>query len=326
MPTFAVDLSNYTTRVPVEGAGANGGRISSETIDCWKTNGFTHAVVGTQWPGVVRHQLEVCRAGGMTSDAYHWLWFDRDYRAELQRSVAAVRDFPIRRFWVDIEDTVTGKSPAELVQISHEVVDLAEQLKTGLAFDLGIYTGRWWWVPKMANHTGLSRYPLWHAQYFQPVEGAAPTRVPSEADFASFASYGGWLRPSLWQYAGSVGAICSCNLDYNVSYESIVRAGAQEEEMIRHNSVSTRLQGATGGARVELKDFDQPPAAARRLRVEVYLTNGIIEVLDGDGRYAGQVGWGGERYGVVDVDISPGFFTFRGTGVISQLGLVGYWA
>lgn len=100
----------------------------------------------------------------------------------------------------------------------------------------------------------------------------------------------------------------------------------QEEIMQRHNSISTRLQGATGGVAVTPDMFDVPPPPAKLLRIEVFLKNGpggALQVFDADGKYAGQVGWDGGRYGTVDVTPQ---FSLQGNGIVSQLGVVGFFA
>lgn len=103
----------------------------------------------------------------------------------------------------------------------------------------------------------------------------------------------------------------------------------EEPRMIRHNSICTKYQGATdpgGGIHIKPSEFDSPPPlSARMLRLELYLTNAPFIVTDGDGRYAGQVGWDGGRYGLLDVDVTAGEFTLAGKGVLAQIGIVGYW-
>lgn len=64
------------------------------------------------------------------------------------------------------------------------------------------------------------------------------------------------------------------------------------------------------------------------MRIEVYLDtdSGSLQVLDGQTQaYAGQVGWKGQLYGVIDAAIPDGTLVFRGTNVkFAQVGIVAY--
>lgn len=103
----------------------------------------------------------------------------------------------------------------------------------------------------------------------------------------------------------------------------------QEEIMTRFNAVVPRIRDAsprlTTPQTIALGDFDQPiPTGTKRLEIEVYLATGsqAVQVLDSDGKYAGQVGWDGARYGRVEVDVSGGGFTIQGVGTLAQVGVV----
>lgn len=106
-----------------------------------------------------------------------------------------------------------------------------------------------------------------------------------------------------------------------------------EDEMIRHNA--THKDGGYVNRVVDGRlflwdargDFSLP-ANAKMARIEVFLQSGELRILDGDStdKYAGQVGWDGARYGIIDVDISNGGMTFFGNDArFSLLGCVGYW-
>ena len=103
-----------------------------------------------------------------------------------------------------------------------------------------------------------------------------------------------------------------------------------EEIMTRFNAVVPRLQGADLPVTVAPGEFQGPGGAplpsCQRIRIEVYLPAGTppVQVHDSDGSYAGQVGWDGARYGVVEVDVSKGAFTILGQGKLAQVGIVAY--
>jgi hypothetical protein len=98
----------------------------------------------------------------------------------------------------------------------------------------------------------------------------------------------------------------------------------EEEIMPRFNAVVPRLQGAAAPQTVQLTDFDQQLPPCKRLKVEIYLSNGRVVLKDSDGRYAGRVGWDGARYGVVEVDVSGGSFGIDGDpdATLAQVGVV----
>jgi hypothetical protein len=101
---------------------------------------------------------------------------------------------------------------------------------------------------------------------------------------------------------------------------------AEEEIMTRFNSVAPAFQGKTAPFTVQLSDFDPaPPAGTKRLSLEVYINaqvSGAMQVKDSDGKYAGQVGWDGARYGLVEVDVTGGSFSVEGRGAVAQIGIV----
>lgn len=230
MTRLALDLSNYTTNTPVPGSGARGGLITVDQINCWKANGYSHVIVGTQWPVVAAHQLAMCRDNGMTLDAYIWIWFDQDIETQVLRGFSAISGFPVRRVWIDIEDVTTNKGPQELIALTRRALEVATAASNGRS--IGIYTARWYWPPRLANTSEFSYLPLWHAEYKQPVEGAPPSHVPSLDEFRP---YGGWERPAMWQFAGSV-QLCGTNQDFNVDYENAEPAPpiGEDDQMIGH--------------------------------------------------------------------------------------------
>lgn len=336
--TLAVDLSNYTTDERLPGAYLSlppdkrpGGRITPELVKCWRDNGFDHAIVGTQWPLIAQHQLEVCGAGGMTLDAYHWLWFDRDYLAELGRSVDAVKAYPIRRLWIDIEDASTSKSAEEMIKISHRVMELAETFTEGLPFDLGIYTGKWWWEPKMGNYSGLSHYPLWLANYLQPVEGQWPSRIPNRSELDKLpAPFAGWTSAAMWQYAGSVRSLCNSNLDFNVTFEAVTpTTPPEDDEMKTHNAWAAWFENREVPASedrfvAQVRSDFSLPAEAKSVVMQAVMEAGSMEWFHGgSGTPAARLGEG-TLLVVLDEQGQADFRSVAGC-VIKRLYCVGYY-
>lgn len=109
----------------------------------------------------------------------------------------------------------------------------------------------------------------------------------------------------------------------------------QEDEIMNtYNGIVPRLQQAVPPLHVQADEFinaegTRLPTEVRRLRIEVYLKlenppGTKVQVKNGDGSYAGQVGWDGAHYGVVDVDVTGGF-GIEGNAQLAQVGIVGWW-
>jgi hypothetical protein len=260
-----LDLSNYTTNVPVPGSGARGGLITPSIIACWVESGYTHAIVGTQWPLVARHQLELCAAGGMTLDAYVWLSWSRDVRATVATALETIRGFEVHRLWLDCEEATDGHPPAEVVSRIEAAVDAARGVPAG------IYTARWWWPAATGDSRAFARLPLWHAEYpyregYKPSQAEAPS-------FDSFVPYGGWTRPAVWQYAGSV-QHCGANVDLNV-IEEVIGGPAldpyREQRLVGANCLTRLLYNIEGSDAVSVRLQPAGPPEDRY---------GVLEIVD----------------------------------------------
>jgi GH25 family lysozyme M1 (1,4-beta-N-acetylmuramidase) len=186
---LAVDVSNYS------------GPISPEQARCLRQAGVEHLIAGTQVASICRQQLEAALEAGLTIDAYVYLHWRRDVVAEVQSARGTLAGLQVGRLWLDCEDDPAGLSAAEVVG------------RVGAALEAcgpaacGIYTGRWWWLPGTGNSTEFAGLPLWHAEYtFSP---------EARPDFDAFQSYGGWTRPSMWQFQGTT-QVCGLSVDLDL--------------------------------------------------------------------------------------------------------------
>lgn len=186
----ALDVSNYT------------GVFGAETVACWRSLGYDHLICGTQRPEVTRAQLAAATAGGMTVDAYCFLYWDVSPASQVQAALAAVTGFPVRCLWLDCEDATEGRAPETMVGL------IAAAVAACGDFPCGIYTGRWWWVPATGDSTAFAHLPLWHAEWT-----AGPEVLP---DFAAFRPYGGWTRPAMWQFQGTT-QLCGFGVDLDLT-------------------------------------------------------------------------------------------------------------
>lgn len=209
MRSGAVDLSNYTTNVAVPGSGTSGGLITDAHCQEWIANGFTHAVIGTQWPEVTKHQLEVCHRNGMTLDIYTWLYWNRDITKYVGDRIGLANGYPVGVHWLDAEDDASGRAASTLIATIQTAVNIVQ----AAGQRAGIYTARWWWPSATGNTTAFSVLPLWHAEY--PFKEGTVVPLAQAPSLDSFKPYGGWKRPAIWQYCGSVQTM-GANLDLNV--------------------------------------------------------------------------------------------------------------
>lgn len=210
----ALDLSNYTTNVPVPGSGTSGGLITDQHCRDWKSAGYTHAIVGTQWPVVADHQLEVCIRNGMSVDMYHWWYPDRDMTAYLAQRKFLSDKYPTQRNWLDCEAATPGLSASQVVADIDRCLQLIDKWKYE-DLDSGIYTAAWWWPNATANSSFFSGRPLWHAAY----PAGQLNLDQAKARWSPPITYGGWTKPAMWQFLGSTQQWNS-NLDLNV-FEAI---------------------------------------------------------------------------------------------------------
>lgn len=198
----AVDLSNYTTNVPIGpigGAIPAGGKITdAHCQQLMNVHGITHAIIGTQWPLVAEHQLEVCSRNGMTLDLYSWLSWGRDIPSYMRAREYLTQGYLLEHHWVDAEESASGYLPNFINMKIQQGLDGVVNARPG------VYTGAWWWG-STGNTTEFSDYDLWLANY----------TYPAEPDFSSFRKFGGWDKVTLWQYGGSV-QLAGMNLDLNI--------------------------------------------------------------------------------------------------------------
>lgn len=181
----------------------------------------------------------------------------------------------------------------------------------------GRYSGEWWLPGHMGDVPQMRGDRYWHAGYPWGMGKLPPAGwLP---DFDTFHPYCGIQRPDVIQFAD----ICWGEPTFDLNAMFIEE---ENDVMLRHNTIATQLQGQ-GAGNYLTNVFDLPPPPnTKRLRLELFLEKGGIQVKDSNGAYAGQVGWDGGRYGTVDVDVSGGSFTLEGSGVLAQIGIVGLWS
>jgi hypothetical protein len=206
MTTLAVDMSNWTDPLTPVGVSA------------LKDAGVGHVIVQAVDPPApfpptqTRDQVQACVAAGFSVDAYVWLWFDLD-PGDISRKLALLDGLPIRKLWLDVEDTAAVKYTQTATEGS---VGVALALCDERLPDTGIYTGRWFWTdPRyMANTTAFADRELWDANYDDVADAAL-----------GFVPYGGWTvdQVRIKQFRGTTTLGGLGGLDLNVL--SVLEAG-----------------------------------------------------------------------------------------------------
>ena len=175
----AIDISNWQ---PVP---------TPAQLDFLKTQGVVRGVVGVSYGNVGSMQLAALRGMGLEIQAYAWLKFPFIlHEQEMIRAYNLIRDLPVTRLWIDVEDVPTG----DLASVADVKAAIQWWKVQRPDLPLGIYTANWWWKWYMAGVTETFDLPLWVA-YF-------PSEPP---DLAALEAYlpGNWQLSDvdMWQYA-----------------------------------------------------------------------------------------------------------------------------
>ncbi|KAE9546869.1 hypothetical protein FO519_009920, partial [Halicephalobus sp. NKZ332] len=94
--------------------------------------------------------------------------------------------------WLDIEKLAW---PADHNHNRQFITDMMHQLDA-MKVNYGIYTNNNMWAGIVGDWTGASHKPLWWAEY------------DGHQDFSKFKPFGGWKKPTIHQYSGSVNGPC----------------------------------------------------------------------------------------------------------------------
>ncbi len=186
---FGVDVAMYQ------------GPLAPAELDCFWESGVRHVIVGTQVEETARQQLAVAVARGMTVDAYVYLnWYD-DMRAQVREAMKRVQGFPIGRMWLDVEDEdLHGYGYKTLSSIVRAGID---ECKLHGGVECGIYTGPGFWRTFMNDTSALSDVPLWYARY---------NRKRALSDWRED-KFGGWPKAVGKQWAEE--PMCRVGVDKN---------------------------------------------------------------------------------------------------------------
>lgn len=185
-----LDFSNYSGATP--------------NVAALVAAGWDGVILGTQNPMTTRSQYQTCQAAGLNVDGlYVFVYWDGEDARRLHDAVTLAGEFDLK-VWLDCEWHTTGYPGGGPAPSPSRILELIRQYKAQLgSFYAGIYTGGWWWPGYTGNTTEFAGDPLWHAAY-----------QTTEPNFDTFRPYGGWQRPTLWQY--SSGGDQGVNADLNI--------------------------------------------------------------------------------------------------------------
>ncbi|KAE9546249.1 hypothetical protein FO519_010539, partial [Halicephalobus sp. NKZ332] len=99
--------------------------------------------------------------------------------------------------WLDIEKLAW---PADHNHNRAFISEMMQELDA-LKVNYGIYTNNYMWGSIVGDWSGGSHRPLWWADY------------NGRQDFSGFKPFGGWSKPTIHQYSGSVNGPCGVNMD-----------------------------------------------------------------------------------------------------------------
>ncbi len=122
---------------------------------------------------------------------------------QLRRTINAIGSYwdYVNHLWLDVEDTLTDKTPQEIIDWLDAFISLIPKAMP----PIGIYTGGWYWIPKLGNTTHFNHLPLWWSYYDR------------QANFDAWDAhkFGGWIKPLIKQYQGTT-QLCGVPVDLNV--------------------------------------------------------------------------------------------------------------
>lgn len=182
---WALDMSNYSGKITVEWAQR---RVAE---------GWTHGIAGTQVADITQDQLKDMHDGGLTTDAYVFMYATGHGtpRQQIDQAIANIGNNPIERLWLDFEGF--HDAPAGEFRNRWDLVSVPQFIRDTIAACVGrlpgydFYTSRRWWMRYMAgtlDEKAYSTYRLW----LSTADGN-PNMV--------FEPFGGWVRLSLEQYS-----------------------------------------------------------------------------------------------------------------------------
>ena len=190
---IAVDVSNYSTNLDPQALAAAG--VQRVIVQIVNERVLHH-----------RTQIPALLAAGIEVEAYVYQWFSSGpefIRHRMTWALDELAAFPeVRRVWLDCEQSETDDPPYGGGLYTTDMIREAVTLAGERAYEVGIYTAKWWWDRFQHEVTAFSMLPLWVAQY------------DGQPD-AIFVPFGGWERCEMKQHAGDTAFAGVGGIDLN---------------------------------------------------------------------------------------------------------------
>lgn len=160
--------------------------ISQAQAQAFRAAGLVRCCLAMDTSPETFNSAQALNAAGIKLDGYRELHGPSSYASDTLKGIAAFDPLSkagvkIRRYWLTAEDLSVGQRPDLLVPALHAAVAAAQ------GYDVGIYSGLWYWPLWMGNSTDFAKLPLWHAGYDHHADIEAVT-------------YGGWTQMNAHQY------------------------------------------------------------------------------------------------------------------------------
>lgn len=200
-----------------------GGELTAAEAAAMRADGIRKVIVGTgnpapggagQWS---RQQADAAIKAGLDLEAYIYLYMAGSPEGQVQQAMNTMQGIDVGFWWLDAEDVSSPQlTTGERITFLNRCISY---LNSHEITDLGIYTGRWWWVPNMQNSSAFAHLPLWNSWYDGDPD---PDGFP----------YGGWFTSTVEQFTGTtILHGHSVDLNYDYRYDEEDDMGVTEERV-----------------------------------------------------------------------------------------------
>lgn len=181
----ALDVSQYA------------GEISKAKFEDAKRADVSRVVVALNDLPLAKRQIANAQAAGLEVQVYIYLYFAYDVGVRVRGALEAIKDMGVKFVWIDCEDEQHSLDESQLRSKVLQAVSAAQSM----GYQVGIYTGAWWWNKHMKSITSFKHLPLWDA-YWDKDPDIDPPR------------YGGWAETTMSQHTADTyyaGIWCDIN-------------------------------------------------------------------------------------------------------------------
>lgn len=184
-----------------------------------------------EWSGQQARSWQSLPYDDVTVDAYIYHYMAGSAAQQVNTAMVTLHGVQVRYWWPDAEDVDSpALSPSDRAQFLWESIRTVEERGESVG---GIYTGRWWWIPRMGDTAQFAErgYGLWNSYY----DGDPDTDgLP----------YGGWTDSLVEQYQGTT-ILAGQSVDLN--YDKTLDALPEEVDEVTRAEYEDLLLGLFSG-------------------------------------------------------------------------------